>query len=242
MALKRKHKRLLMVAGVGVGGFLAYRYIYQPWAAQRAATAAAGGAAPGAGGLLSALFPGAALPAVRLPSPASVVSAPTSVGGNGLPPPIGSTTLGPQYSGALGACIKAKGGTWSPEYCQQRLTGYVTAAANARAAINALSAPGANPAAAGIPAAQAQLAVEKNALAAAVTAHDQLVAAGDPGAANYQVAIIGHQNDIQDLETRIAAASTANDNSAAIAAWEGSLAALDSDYFNLTGAHLTGGV
>lgn len=232
---KKSHKRLLMIAGVGVGGYLVYRFVYVPWKTQQTLGGNTVGTAPG--GLLATLFPSTTpLPAVNLPPPTSLITAPTS-----LPAPISTGgTLGPKYGGVLGACLEAKP-TWSPSYCQQRLDGYVSAAQAAKAAIANLQG-GVNPAAAGIPAAQAQLALEQAAFAAAKDSYDKLTAAGDPGAAQFSAAMIGHQNDINDLTARIAAASTANDNSAAITAWEGQLAALDHDYFNLTGAHLTGGV
>lgn len=236
MAIKKKHRKLLLIAGVGVGGYLAYRFVYVPWKAGQAALPAT---PAGGNGLLNYLFPTTTpLPAVNLPSPTSLITAPTS-----LPAPISTGgTLGPQYGGVLGACLAAKP-TWSPSYCQQRLNQYVAAAQEAQAAIANLSGATANPAAAGIPAAQAQIAAEQAAYNAAKDSYDKLTAAGDAvGAQKFSAAMIGHQNDINDLTARIAAASTANDNSSAIAAWEGQLAALDQDYFNLTGAHLTGGV
>lgn len=240
MAMKKKHRKLLLIAGVGVGGYLAYRFVYVPWKASQVAGGNTVATLPGAS-LWNDLFPSSTLPAVDLPAPTSLITAPTSIDST-LPAPISTGgTLGPVYGGVLGACLAAKP-TWSPSYCQQRLDGYVSAAQSAKAAIANLQ-NGANPAAAGIPAAQAQLALEQAALAAAKDSYDKLTAAGDAvGAQQFSAAMIDHQNDINDLTARIAAASTANDNSAAIAAWEGQLAALDSDYFNLTGAHLTGGV
>ena len=53
--------------------------------------------------------------------------------------------------------------------------------------------------------------------------------------------MIGHQNDINELNALIASVSKPVDNSAAIAAYQGQLAANDNDYFALTGSHLISG-
>lgn len=227
MAIKKKHRTLLWVAGAGVGGFLAYEYLYKPWAAQQAALVAAGGTTAG-----TSLFP--SLPSISLPSPASLLSEPSSVG---IP------SIGVNPGGVVGACMLKKGGTWTQSQCQTHLDALVAAATNAQQQITALSAGTSNPAAAGIPAAQAALAASQAALATATTAYDQLAAAGNTdGAATYHAAILSHQSEIADLTARIAAAQTAPNNTAAIAAYQGQLAANDNDYFNLTGVHLVGGV
>lgn len=226
MAIKKKH-RLLWAAGAGVAGFAAYKWVYQPWAAQRALLAAAG--ATNAGGFLPSY------PTAPLPSPGTMLSPPTTVGG--------PTSIGQTYGGVLGACIAKKGGTWTPQYCQQRLDALVGAAQNAKAAIAQLKAGGTNPAAAGIPAAQAALAANQAALATATTNYNNSLAAGNSNdAAIWHAAILGHQADIVDLTNRIAAAKAPVNNLAAISAFEGQLASNDNDYFNLTGVHLISAV
>lgn len=229
--MRKKHHRLLLIAGAGIGGYVVYQYVYKPWAAQRAAVAAAGGLDTTGLPSLSSLIP--SYPNVGLPGVSSMVSAPTTVGT--VP------SIGPTVPGLVGVVMRKK--SWTQQQAQTRLDQLVAAAQNAKAQIAALSAGTANPAAAGIPAAQAALAANVAALAVAQDAYAKLVAAGDAnGAALYQAAILGHQNDINDLNARIAAASVANDNTAAIAAYQGSLAALDNDYFALTDTHLVGGV
>jgi hypothetical protein len=227
---KAKSHKLLWVAGAAVGGWAAYEYLYKPWAAQQAALVAAG-ALPATTGLASLL------PAISLPSPLDMVSAPTA-----LPSTTPVPSIGAPVGGVVGACMASKGGTWTQTQCQTRLDALVQAARNAQAAISNLQNT-ANPAAAGIAASQAALAAEQAALAVATTAYNQLVVAGDVnGAATYHAAILGHQSDINDLTALIAAAQKPVDNSAAIAAYQGQLAANDNDYFNLTGVHLVGGV
>jgi hypothetical protein len=242
---RRKHT-LLYVAGAGVAAWAAYEYLYKPWAAARGIGAGEGdqlnpltlspsyypGAGGGAGGGYVPASPG-------LPALSDMVSAP----GLALPSPVGFTSLGPQYSGVLGACIAKKGGTWSPEKCQQRLNDLVTAARTARAQIDALRGGSANPNAAGIAAAQLALAQNQAALNQAAANLNAATAAGDQADANtWRAAIAAHQADINDLAARIAAAGRPVDNSAAIAAYEGALAGNDNDYFNLTGTHLIGGI
>lgn len=228
MAIAKKHHKLLWIAGAGVGGFVVYQYVYKPWAAQQAAVAAAGGVSAGTSS--PSLFP--SFPSVSLPSPSSMVSAPTTVGTT--VPSIGATV-----PGVVGIVMQKK--MWTQQQATDRLNALVAAAQNAQTAIANLKGGGANPAAAGVPAAQAQLAAEQAALAGATDSYNKLLAAGDAiGAAAYQAAMLGHQNDINDLNARIAAASATVDNTAAIAAYEGQLAANDNDYFALTGSHLVG--
>lgn len=229
---RRKHT-LLYIAGAGVGAWAAYEWIYKPWAAARAAAA---GALPLPGAYASVpSYP--ALPGSVLPGPTAMLPAPGAV------TPIGWTSLGPQYGGVLGACIAKKGGTWSPEKCQQRLNDLVNAARTAQAQITALKAGSPNPNAAGIPAAQLLLAQNQAAMANAQAQYDANMAAGDlNGAAIWHAAIAAHAGDIADLTARIAAAGKPMDNSAAVLAYEGALAGNDNDYFNLTGTHLIGAV
>lgn len=227
MAARKKHT-LLWIAGAGVGAFAVYEWLYKPWAAQQAALVASG-ALPASTNPLSSLFP-----SLNLPAPASMLSTTPAVG------PVPST--GAPVGGVVGACMAKKGFTWTQTQCQTRLDALVSAATNARSAIAQLQSATSNPAAAGIPAAQAQLAATQAALATATDSYNKLLAAGDTnGAATFHAAMLAHQSDIADLTARIAAAGTANDNSAAIAAYQGQLAANDADYFALTGSHLIGG-
>jgi hypothetical protein len=227
---KRSHA-VLWVAAAGVGGWAAYEFLYKPWAASQAA--AGGGALPPYGG--TGTGGTTALPGTLLPPPTAMVSDPANI--------IGFTSLGPQYGGVLGACIAKKGGTWDATKCAQRLNDLVSAAKNAKAQIAALKANTVNPAAAGIPAAQAQLDLTKAALTQAEAAYNNALAAGDSAAASVaHAAMLAHTSDINDLNSRIAAAQMPVSNTAAIAAWEGALAGNDNDYFNLTGVHLLSAV
>lgn len=224
--MPRKTHRLLWIAGAGVGAWLVYERVYKPWAAASSAAVAAGGQAPS---ILSAL-PNILLP-TPTPSPAAMVSAPLAITPSNLNP-------GALVGGAVGACMQKKGNTWTQQQCQTRLDALVAAAGNAKLAISQLSAAG-NPAASGIPAAQAQLAAEQAALVEAQTNYQANLNAGNTTNANaWYAAMIGHQNDINELNARIAAAQADPDNSAAIAAYQGQLAANDNDYFALTGSHL----
>lgn len=225
MARRNKHT-LLYVAGAGVGAWVAYQYLYKPWAAARAAAADTGG-----GGLIPSVYPAYPPFTNPLPAPGAVVAAPGAI-----PPPIGFTSLGPQYGGVLGACIAKKGGTWSPQKCQERLDKLTNDTRNAQAQIAALRGATAG---VDLTAARDALARTQAALNAATAGYNADLQAGDTaGAANWHAAIVSHTADLNDLNSRIAAGSRANDNSGAIAAWQGAIAAHDSDYFDLTGQHL----
>ncbi len=224
--MARKH-RILWIAGAGVGAWAGYQFIYKPWAAARAAALAAGGQVP-------SLFP--SLPAlggpVTVPGPGAMVSGPA--------PQIMPSNLNPgaAVGGVVGACMQKKGNTWTQQQCQSRLDALTAAASTAQYAIAQLRQAG-NPAAAGIPDAQAALAAEQSALNIATTNYNNSVAVGNSSdAAIWHAAMLGHQNDINELNARIAAAQQPVDNSAAIAAYQGQLAANDNDYFALTGVHL----
>jgi hypothetical protein len=219
-----KHHTLLWIIGIGGAGWAGYEYIYKPWAAQQAANAllAAGGTLPA-----TTAAPTSLLPSLTLPSPLSMITEPTA-----LPTP----SIGTNPGGAVGACMTAKGGTWTQSQCQTRLDALTQAAQNAMAALAQLQAGTPNPAAAGIPAAQAQLEAEQAALATATDSYNQLVAAGNTnGAATFKAAMDAHTADINDLTARIAAAQVPVNNTAAIAAYQGALAANQQDYANLTG-------
>lgn len=236
---KQKHT-LLWVAGGGVAAFAAYRYLFEPWAAEHGFADDVGGGASGGGGS----WPQSGWP--LSPTPLTPTAPP--VVGNLLPPPmsmleapgviIGYNSLGPQYGGVLGACIARKGGTWSASKCAQRLNDLVAAAKTAKAKVAELKA-GAPQNAAGVPAAQAQLALVQQALTNDTVQYNAALQRGDTAAASqWHAALISHQTEAADIQARIAAAQTPVINTAAVAAWEGALAGHDQDYFNLTGVRL----
>lgn len=222
-AAAKEHHALLWLGLVGGGGFAAYELFYKPWAAAQALAAAGTGVSPllpATGGLTSPIYTG--------PSP--------SAGGQ-----YQGSIVDPRVTpgGDVGQAMWRK--NWTQDQATARLNAVKTAIANARTAIATLSSQTVNPAAAGINAAQAQLAAESAAMATAKQAYDQLVAAGNTaGAAAYQAEIAGHQNDINDLNARIAAAQKAPDNSTAIAAYQGQLAANLAEYTALTGLTYSG--
>ena len=227
--MAKKH-RILWIAGAGIGAWVAYEYVYKPWAAASAAAAAAGTTAPG----LLASLPSILAP-TALPSPAAMLSTPLAITPSNLNP-------GALVGGAVGACMAKKGGTWTQQQCQTRLDALSAAANNAQLAISQLRANTTNPAVSGIPATQAQIALEQAALNVATTNYNAAVAANNTNdAATWHAAMIGHQNDINELNALIASVSQPVDNSAAIAAYQGQLAANDNDYFALTGSHLISG-
>lgn len=227
MARRSKHT-LLWVAGVGVAAWAAYEWVYKPWRAARKGAQTDIGV-PWA----SPYLPAAGAGSTALPGPSSVIAAPESLGNI-----VSYNTLGPHYDGPLGACIAKKGGTWTPEYCQARLTALIDSARTSKAQIAALKAA-ANPNAGAVPAAQAQLALVQAALAGATANYNAAVQRQDDAdAAKWHVAVIDHQNEAAELAARIGAASQAPNNVVAIAAYEAQLAANDRNYYELTGQHL----
>lgn len=217
MAAQKDTHTLLWIAGAGGAAVAGYELFYKPWRTAKDLAAATGGA-------ISPL-----LPTGGLSSPSYVGPSPVSTQQQG-------SIIDPRTSpgGDVGAAMWKK--NWTQTQATQRLNAIKTGVANSRAAIANLSSNTANPAAAGLNAAQAQLAAESAALAQAQQAYSRLTAAGDTaGAASYAAAIAGHQNDINDLNARIAAAQRPSDNSAAIAAYQGALAGLLADYTALTG-------
>lgn len=214
MAAAKEHHTLLWIAGAGGAVVAGYELFYKPWQTAQALAAATG---------LTPLLPTGGL------------SSPSYVG----PSPVSGQQLGsipdPRVNpgGDVGAAMWKK--NWTQGQAAARLTAIKTGIANSRQAIATLSSNTANPAAAGINAAQAQLAVESAALANATATYNRLVASGDvAGAAAYSAEIAGHKNDINELQARIDAASKPADNTAAIAAYQGTLAGLLADYTSLT--------
>lgn len=214
---------ILEVGGLAIAGFLGYEFVYKPWAANQAAIAA------GAAGA-DLLNP--------LPGVSDLVTSP-SILGTAAPGGIQGSIVDPRVTpgGPVGQAMWLK--TWTQAQATQRLNALQAAYTNAMTQAAALANNTANPAAAGIPAAQAQILAEQGALASAQDSYNQLIKAGNTaGAATFAAAIQQHQQDINDLQARINTASTASDNSAAITQWKAAAASADSDYFNLTGQHL----
>lgn len=218
MAAAKEHHTALWLAAAGGAAVAGYELFYKPWKTSHDLAAATG---------LSPLFPTGGLT-----SPSSIGPAPASTQQQG-------SIVDPRNSpgGDVGQVMWKK--NWTQQQATDRLNAIKQGIANSRAAIATLqSGVGtANPAAAGINQAQAQLAAETAALASAKVAYDQLVAAGNTaGAAQYSAAIAGHQNDINELNARIAAASQPVNTTGAVAAYQGTLASLLADYTALTGA------
>jgi hypothetical protein len=223
---------LLWIALAAGGGWLGYEFVYKPWAANQAAIAAG---AASAGGL--------ALPGIT--SMVSGPSAPITNQDQSLVPgqvaPIYSSNPSLMYPGPVGTCMSRKGNTWTAAQCTTRLNALIVAYNNAMQQIANLKANTSNPAASGIAAAQAQLAVYDSTITQQQAALAQQPA-GSQGYQQFATSIAALQVDRQQLAQRIAAASSPVDNSAAIAAYQGQAAANDNDFFNLTGQHLAVGM
>lgn len=216
MAAAARNHDLLWLAAGGAGLFAGYELVVKPWLAAKAAAAA--GTSTG----LPSLFP------------SSMISSPTIVPGSGAP--TQSSIKDPRVSpgGDVGEIMARKG--WSQQQAQARIDALKAAKATALQAISQLQTNTGNPNAAGIAAAQVQL-------NATITARDNALArkaadeaAGDAaGAAKWAAAAAAQQQDITELQARIAAAGRPLDNSAAIAAYQGALASANADYRALTG-------
>lgn len=240
MATRNNHT-LLWLTGAGVGGLAAYEWLYKPWAAQQTGSALpAGSTLPTYPSLPTPNYVSTPALTVTAPTttPAPTVSSPPDL----IPPPsisVGaSTSIGPQYGGDVGAALARKP-NWTPQYAQERLTALVNAVNNDKQQVAALRAGTANPNAAGIPAAQAAILANQQALAAATANYNAALAAGNTNdAAMWALQMQGHRSDIADITARIAAAQQPVNDTGGIAAWEGALAGHDTDFFNLTGRHL----
>lgn len=235
---KKKHT-LLWVAGAGVAGLAIYEFVYKPWAAGQPQSDLPNPILPGyAPGPVYTGTP--ILPGGQTTDPTGV-PIPTPISQLTLPAPISITTIGAQYGGALGRCIAAKGNTWSPSKCQQRLNDLVNSF-NLSAATIAKLQSATNPAASGAPAVAARIQLLQGALS---SAQQGLAAAQAAGAADqvaaYTKAISDHMTDLAAAQQLYAQATASVVNSGAIAAYQGQMAANDTDYFNLTGDHLMTG-
>lgn len=215
-----QHHEALWVAGIGAAAFAGYELLYKPWAAAKAlAATAAGGLAP--------LFP------------SSMLSSPTVVGATANPGGVQGSIVDPRVTpgGDVGQAMWRK--NWPQAQAAARLAAIKLGYSNSLAAISQLQSQVANPAAAGI--ASAQLALQQNDAAAARAVANQQAAlqAGDAaGAALWASAAAAHQQDSREIRGRIATASAPPDNSAAIAAYQGTIAGLKADYAALTGMTL----
>lgn len=228
--MKKRHHYLLWGLGLAGGGYLAYRFGYKPWAAQRAAAAAAGGSSALPPPTYAPSYGGAAggvtyIPAgIQPPTVANAVSAPTTLPLPSITTAGPNTSLGPTYTGPVGACIKIKG-SWSPQQCQNRLDQLTQAFNNARQWISGYQAT--------VGQTQATLAANQTALAGAQQAYNAALNNNDAaGAQAWLQAIQGHQDDIGNLTRALAALP------GQLAAFQAQAAANDNDYFNLTQQHL----
>ena len=222
--MAKSDNKTLLLAGGGVAAFAAYEFLLKPWLAAKNAAAAASGALP-------TLF--------SPPATSSLVSSPTSTW---APGGVQGSIVDPRITpgGDVGQAMWKK--NWTQQQATTRLTALKAAYANAMAQIQAAKSPSSNPAAAGIPAAQQQLAVVQSAIANAEARAAQDAAAGDQaGAAKWAGAAATHRQDAAQLQQRIIAAAAAPaGDPAALAAWEGAAAGFKADYFALTGMNIPG--
>lgn len=211
----------LWLGGAAAAAFAGYEFVYKPWAANQALLAAGGASA------LSPLFP------------SSMVSSPTIVGPSVNPGGIQGSIVDPRVSpgGDVGQAMWRK--NWTQTQAAARLAAIKTGYANSLAAISQLQGQVANPAASGIAAAQLALQQSDAGAAQAIANQQAALQAGDQaGAALWASAAAAHQQDSREIRARIATASAPPDNSAAIAAYQGTIAGLKSDYAALTGMTL----
>lgn len=212
----------LWVAGLGVAGLAAYEFIFRPWQAAQAAAATAGG-----GSALAPLFP------------SSMISSPTLVGPSVNPGGVQGSIVDPRVSpgGDVGQAMWRK--NWTQAYTTARLAAMKKGYADSLTAIAQLQNQVVNPLSAGIPAAQLQAQLNDKAAADEITAQQAALAAGDTvGAALHASAAAVHEQDAREIRARIATASAPPDNTAAIAAYQGTIAGLKADYMALTGMTL----
>lgn len=224
MAAKSNHD-ILWIAILGGGGFVGWRL----WQAHE--IAAAGGNVSTGG--------------FSFPPLTSMLTGPSPAIDTSLVPgqtaPIYSSNPSLMYPGVIGNCMAKKGNTWSAAQCRTRLNALIAAYNNAAQAIANLKANTNNPAAAGIPAAQAALAQYDIAIT-----NEQAQLAQAPVGSQAYTALATHiasmQQDRSEIATRITSATNPVDQSAGINAWQSQMAANDTDYFNLTGQHLSVGM
>lgn len=222
MAAASKHHDLLVLAGGGAAALAGYQFILKP--------------------LLARLQGGGALP--NLLGGPFAISTPSIVGGTGVYSPVtgpgGSISIvDPRVTpgGLVGQVMYRK--NWTQVQAQARLDQLMTACRTATAQIAALSVPGANPAAAGVAAAQAQIQANQVAANTARQRAAQDLANGDTaGAANWSTAAASHEQDIVELSNRVSAGLASVDNSAAVAAYQGALAGYKANWLALTGQNL----
>lgn len=230
---RRDDNGLLLLAGGGVAAWAAWEFLIRPKFEALEASGDSGlvpyqqpiyvGSTANSGAV--------ATPSVGLPSPGAVLSQPDDFEFGDV---VGFTSLGPQYSGPLGACIQRKG--WPPAKCEERLAQLVRAGTDARVRITALRASNLAATSGQIAEAQAALGVQQSLLTSTVAAYNAAVAAGNAAlAARLDAQKIALQNNVGDLQANIAAAAAKRDNSAQLSAWETAYAGHRKDYVALTG-------
>lgn len=214
----------VIVAG-GAAALAGYHFLLRPYLAAKAA-AAAPSSTPS---LLPSLSP---------------VTFPTQVGP--------SPSAGGQYQGSIVDPRVSPGGdvgqamwrkNWTQLQAATRLNAIKAAAAEAKAKLAQLRAPGQVNAQAAALISQGQ---QKLAEVQAVAANDRVrqaaaLNAGDlAGAAAWEAAAISHEGEAREIAARISATSAAatQENSGAIAAYETALANQMADYLALTGYQL----
>lgn len=216
-AAQTQNHDLLWLGGAAALGLAGYEFLYKPWvAAQLAATTA-----------LSPLMPG------------SMISSPTLVGPSVNPQGVQGSIVDPRVSpgGDVGQAMWRK--NWTQQQAADRLAAIKLGYSNSLAAISQLQSQVANPAAGGIAAAQLALQQSDAAAADAINQQQLALAKGDQaGAAMWAAAAAAHQQDSREIRGRIATASSPPDNSAGIAAYQGTIAGLKADYAALTGMTL----
>lgn len=208
----------LWVAGIGAAAFAGYEWIYKPWANAQALADVAS---------LSPL------------SPVGMVSSPTIVGSTANPGGVQGSIVDPRVTpgGDVGMAMYRK--NWPQAQAAARLQAIKAGYSTSLGAISQLQSQAVNPAASGIAAAQLVLQQNDAAAAAAIANQQTALAAGDAaGAALWASAAAAHQQDSREIRARIATASAPPDNSAAIAAYQGTIAGLKADYAALTGMTL----
>lgn len=200
---------LTKAALAGGAGFLAYKFVYQPWrAAQDAAAIPQPSILPWSGG------GGAGVGAPALSYPQFVGPQPSN-----LDP-------GARVGGVIGTCMHRKG--WPEGQCRTRHDEIITGYNRTKAQLANLKSGAASVEVA------AQLAANRAALANASAQYNAALARSDQAAAlQWKAAIDGHMSDIRDLEARSSTFIAGQ-----ITALETTLAQLQANYSALFGASL----
>jgi hypothetical protein len=225
--MAKKQSPLVWLGG-GAAVLAGYEFLLKPWLAAKNLGTPAGG---GGGGFPSIL-----------PS-WSGVTTPSSIGPAVNPGGVTGSIVDPRISpgGDVGQAMWRKG--WTQLVATDRLNKLKAAFAQAMQAIAAMKSATANPAAAGIPAAEAEYA---KVMSAALQAEQMKLAAqsrGDaPAVTVWAAAEAAHRQDALEIRARIAAAAAPlNVDQAALTRWESAAAGHKADYAALTGMTIPGG-